>query len=55
MCHATPTTDDGGALNFEMDKRAGDAKFQCTKCHIVFGKLPVPKTHIDALAAATGK
>jgi hypothetical protein len=55
MCHATATTGDGGALNFEMEKRAADPKFQCTKCHISFGKLPVPKTHTDALSAATGK
>ncbi len=52
MCHVTPTTDDGGALNYEMDKRKADAKFQCIKCHITFGKLPVPASHSDAIAAA---
>jgi hypothetical protein len=55
MCHATASTADGGALNFEMEKRAADVKFRCTKCHVVFGSLPVPKSHIDALAAAKGE
>jgi len=51
-CHATPTSDDGGALNYEMDKRKENAAFQCAKCHITFGKLAVPKSHADAIAAA---
>ncbi len=50
-CHVTSTTDDGGALNYEMDKRLADAKFQCVKCHITFGKLAVPASHSDAIAA----
>jgi hypothetical protein len=54
-CHVTSTVDEGGAVNFEIGKRADDAKFQCIKCHIVFGKLPVPKSHADAVAAAKGK
>ena len=52
-CHATPTSDDGGALNYEMDKRKESAAFQCVKCHITFGKLPVPESHIRALASGT--
>ncbi len=54
-CHATPSTDDGGALNFEVDKRAADPKFQCTKCHIAYGSRAVPKSHADAISAAKGK
>ncbi len=50
-CHVTATSDEGGALNFEMDKRLADAKFQCVKCHITFGKLPVPASHTAAIAA----
>lgn len=55
MCHATPSTGDGGALNDEVDKRTADGKFQCVKCHITFGTMPIPKTHTDAIAAAKGK
>ncbi len=51
-CHVTPTSDDGGALNYEIDKRKANAAFQCVKCHITFGKLAVPKSHVDAIAAA---
>lgn len=54
-CHATATADEGGALNFEIDQRRADASFQCTKCHVVFGKLPIPDSHIKAVAAAGGK
>jgi hypothetical protein len=55
MCHATPSTGDGGALNAEMDGRKADAKFQCVKCHVTLGTLAVPKSHTDALTAATGE
>ena len=51
-CHATPTSDDGGALNYEVDKRKENAAFQCVKCHITFGKLPVPESHTKAIAGA---
>lgn len=51
-CHATPSVDDGGALNFEFDKRQKDPKFQCVKCHVAYGKLPVPASHTQALDAA---
>lgn len=54
-CHATATSDDGGALNFEVDSRKADPKFNCTKCHIVFGKAPVPVSHLKALAGVAGK
>jgi hypothetical protein len=51
-CHVTATSDDGGAMNFEFDKRKSDPAFQCVKCHITYGKMPVPKSHADAIAAA---
>jgi hypothetical protein len=54
-CHATATSDDGGALNFEIDERRKNAKFECSKCHLNFGKLPIPDSHLKAVAAATGK
>lgn len=54
-CHATPTSDDGGALNYEADMRKADRAFQCVKCHITLGKLPMPESHLKALAAAAGK
>src|ERR1035437_6325305 len=54
-CHATPTSDDGGALNYEMDQRNKNPKFQCAKCHVTFGKLAIPASHKQALTAATGK
>lgn len=52
MCHTTATVDDGGALNYEADQRAKNAAFQCIKCHITFGRLPIPESHLAALAAA---
>jgi hypothetical protein len=51
-CHATAKLDDGGVLNYEVDKRQKDATFQCVKCHISFGKLPIPESHLKALEAA---
>ena len=52
LCHITATSDDGGILNFEIDARKKDAKFTCVKCHLAFGKLPVPESHFKAVAAA---
>jgi nitrate/TMAO reductase-like tetraheme cytochrome c subunit len=49
MCHITETSDDGGILNFEIDSRTKDARFQCVKCHISLGKLPVPESHFKAI------
>jgi hypothetical protein len=54
-CHVTATADDGGALNYEVDQRAKNPKFQCAKCHVTFGKLPIPVSHVDAIKAAGGK
>ncbi|HJZ79235.1 MAG TPA: cytochrome c3 family protein [Pyrinomonadaceae bacterium] len=48
-CHITRTTDDGGALNYEIDSRRKDPNFACTKCHITFGKEPIPENHAQAI------
>jgi hypothetical protein len=47
-CHITATTDDGGALNFEIDQKKKDPSFVCTKCHITFGKEGIPEDHPKA-------
>jgi cytochrome c len=52
ICHVTGTVEDGGAVNIEADARKKDAKFECIKCHIVFGKLPIPVSHVKILAEA---
>jgi phage FluMu protein Com len=48
-CHVTPTSDDGGVFNFEMDQRKANAAFRCTKCHLVYGTLPAPASHAGAI------
>jgi hypothetical protein len=48
-CHITATTDDGGALNYEIDQKKANLGFVCVKCHISFGKEPVPASHVEAL------
>lgn len=50
-CHVTETLEEGGAINFEMDARKTDPKFQCAKCHVSFGKRAVPDSHVKAIAA----
>jgi hypothetical protein len=52
MCHITATTDDGGILNFEVESKQKDAKFQCVKCHLAFGRSAIPESHIKAITAA---
>jgi hypothetical protein len=54
-CHITATTDDGGALNFEIDQKKKDAAFVCTKCHITLGKEGVPEDHPKAVPTPTAK
>ena len=54
MCHVTATVDDGGALNFEIQSRKSNPAFQCTKCHVVFGKQPAPPSHAQAITDAGG-
>ena len=53
-CHITGTTDDGGILNFEIDARRENPSFQCVKCHLTYGKSPIPDSHIKAIAALAG-
>jgi len=48
-CHVTATSDDGGALNFEIDQKKKDLTFVCTKCHITFGKEGIPEDHPKAI------
>jgi hypothetical protein len=55
-CHITPTLDDGGILNFEIEERRANGAFECTKCHVGFGRQTVPQSHVDALkSAASGQ
>lgn len=48
-CHITATSDDGGALNFELDQKKKDPAFVCTKCHVAFGREGVPEDHPKAI------
>jgi hypothetical protein len=48
-CHITATSDDGGALNFELDQKKKDPAFVCTKCHLAFGREVVPANHAQAI------
>lgn len=54
-CHATATSDDGGAINFEIDSRNADAAFQCAKCHLTFSRSAIPASHFDAVKTAGEK
>ena len=54
-CHVTATLEDGGALNAEVAEKKSDPNFQCTKCHAILGKRPVPQSHIAALTAIRNK
>jgi len=54
-CHITATTDDGGALNFEIDQKKANAAFVCTKCHMTFGKEVVPDGHAQAISTLMPK
>ena len=47
-CHIGETADEG-ALNFEIEKKRADPAFRCAKCHIAFGKEPIPESHLKAL------
>jgi hypothetical protein len=51
-CHITATSDEGGILNFEIDSRKTNPKFQCVKCHLSFGSKPIPESHVKAVEAA---
>lgn len=54
-CHVTATSNEGGALNAELDEKKAQAGFQCTKCHVLSGKGPAPESHINALAEIKNK
>jgi hypothetical protein len=54
-CHITATAEEGGALNVELEQKRKSAAFQCTKCHLLTGKRPVPDSHIRAVEAQKGK
>lgn len=54
-CHITATDDEGGILNYFIEQRKTDPSVQCTKCHIVFGKEPIPQSHLNALALIKSK
>ena len=54
-CHITATTDEGGALNFEIDQRKAKPDTQCTKCHLGFGNRPLPSSHLEAIPKAAKK
>lgn len=48
-CHINPKPK--RVLNDEVGKREADPTFQCTKCHINYGKSPVPRSHLDAVGS----
>lgn len=48
-CHITATSDEGGALNYEIDQKKIKPDAECTKCHLVFGKEALPASHIAAI------
>ena len=54
-CHVTATLEDGGSLNAEFGEKKANPAFQCTKCHAIMGKQPVPQSHVAALTALKSK
>jgi hypothetical protein len=54
-CHVTATSDDGGALNLEIDQRKANPGFQCVKCHIAYGQAPIPVSHTGAIPVPKSK
>jgi hypothetical protein len=52
-CHVTATLDEGGALNFEIEEKKKDPKFVCSKCHLIFGRDPLPVDHAKAISTPT--
>lgn len=51
-CHITATVGDGGVLNAEIEARRKDPKFSCVKCHVSFGSMPIPQSHVQAIVEA---
>lgn len=54
-CHITPTADDGGALNYEIEARRKDAGFGCVKCHLAYGRAAIPESHTRAVSTFAPK
>jgi hypothetical protein len=52
-CHIEATTE--GILNLEVEKKKASAGFQCVKCHVNNGKLPLPESHASAVSKAGKK
>jgi Cytochrome c7 and related cytochrome c len=52
-CHIETNTD--GILNYEIEQKRKNTGFQCTKCHIVLGKNPVPQNHLEAIPPPAAK
>jgi cytochrome c7-like protein len=52
-CHIETTSE--GILNYEIEQKRKNPNFQCTKCHIMLGKNPVPQNHLDAIPKPASK
>jgi len=46
-CHVEPTGE--GVLNIAVARKKAEPNFQCTKCHVINGRLPVPESHVRAV------
>jgi hypothetical protein len=42
-------------LNVAVAKKKADPGFQCTKCHVIFGREPLPASHVNAVATVKPK
>lgn len=47
-CHVEPTGE--GILNEVVARKKTEPNFQCTKCHVNNGRLPVPESHVRAVS-----
>jgi hypothetical protein len=45
-CH---TGEPDSALNEAVAKKRAESNFVCTKCHVIFGRDPVPASHLNAV------
>jgi hypothetical protein len=52
-CHIETNID--GILNYEIEQKRKNSSFQCSKCHIILGKNPVPQNHLDAIPKPAAK
>lgn len=51
-CH---TGEPDSALNEAVIKKKAESNFVCTKCHVTFGREPLPASHLSAVQAAQPK